>query len=191
MSRKVLVMSSLISWSGLWPIRAQPNSAGASVIWLEMCEHTQTQTLLDYFDGDCYGDNLNLSLPPPTSRHLTLRPLPTNPNTAMTVGAGWRAVGWKRQRIEEGMLRDGGERWKEAIGQERHDGQTRGRVNKVGCTESREGSGDGFTGRGMSLPLISCNTTHGIRREGFFSRQSQWEQQTFPRPAEWTLWYKR
>lgn len=36
-----------------------------------------------------------------------LRPLPTNPNTAMFVGQVGGAVGWKRERMGEGMLRDG------------------------------------------------------------------------------------
>lgn len=57
------------------------------------------------------------------------------------------------------------------------------RVNKAGCTENGERTRDGFTSGGMSFPLISCNRTSGIRRGGC-SRQSQWEQQTFP-PSSW------
>lgn len=127
-----------------------------------MCEHTPTLHLLDCFDVDHHGDNLS----PPSE----LQPLPTNPNTAMFVGQDGGQWGG-RERLEEGL--------KERDKSGKHD--RREMMNRNwgmkeskggGCTENRGRTRDGFTSRGMSFPLISCNRTSGIRREGC-SRQSQ------------------
>lgn len=60
---------------------------------LEMCERAPTPPSSDCFDVDRHGDNLG----PHLIRPHAPTPFPTNPNTAMFVGARWRAVGWKRE----------------------------------------------------------------------------------------------
>ncbi len=140
--------------------------------------YSPTPPSLDCFHLDHHGDN------------LSPQPLSTDPKTAMFVGQDGGQRGG-RGRLEEGMLR--GERQRgEDIGKKGNDSKKLGieRVKKAEFTANSKRTRDVFTSRGMSFPLISCNRTSGIRRGGC-SRQSQWEQQTFPHPAEWTLWYER
>lgn len=115
----------------------------------------------------CHGNNLR---PPPSHRHTEkLLPLPTNPNTAMFVGQPGGQRG-ERKRLE-------GESWdnknrkctrKKIMRELKNKWQKRGnKSQKETCTENRKRVWDGFTSRGMSFPLISCNRTNGIRRGGY------------------------
>lgn len=110
--------------------------------------------------------------------HLTPPQTPTpshKPKYGHVCRARWRAVGWKRERLEEGVLTEERKRLEKAIKKnKRTDGQklVKATINKERCTENRERKRNGFTSGGMSFLLISCNRTSGIRRGGC-SRQSQ------------------